>query len=145
MEEELNSQMKTDPSLEFGIAVFDVNGLKRVNDTMGHQAGDRFLQSACSTICNVFKHSPVFRIGGDEFTAILRGHDYENADWLVKDLHQQNEINLENGMASVSVGVSVYRKDDNYVSDVFGRADTIMYEEKKKMKEKMNIGTDDRI
>lgn len=36
-------------------------------------------------------------------------------------------------------------KEDNYVSDVFGRADTIMYEEKKKMKEKMNIEPDDRI
>ena len=137
--------MKIDPDLEFGIAVFDVNGLKKVNDTMGHQAGDRFLQSACSTICNVFKHSPVFRIGGDEFAAILRDHDYENVDWLVKDLYQQNEINLVNGMASVSVGISKYRKDDNYVSDVFGRADTLMYEEKKEMKKRLNIQPDDRL
>ena len=62
----------------FAIAMFDVNNLKLVNDNNGHDAGDEYLNRACHLICNIFKHSPVFRIGGDEFVAILTGDDYDN-------------------------------------------------------------------
>ena len=62
----------------FALVVFDVNDLKKINDTAGHQAGDQCLRNACSIICDIFKHSPVFRIGGDEFSAILSGQDFEN-------------------------------------------------------------------
>ncbi|MBQ9348348.1 MAG: GGDEF domain-containing protein [Oscillibacter sp.] len=61
---------------EFAVAVFDLNGLKQINDTQGHDAGDQYIKEGCSLICEVFSHSPVYRIGGDEFVAIMEGRDY---------------------------------------------------------------------
>ena len=68
--------MGTNP--DFAIAMFDVNNLKLINDSKGHDAGDSYLIRACRLICDVFKHSPVYRMGGDEFVAFLTGDDYEN-------------------------------------------------------------------
>ncbi len=65
---------------EFGLVVCDVNGLKHVNDTKGHKAGDEYIRQACRMACDIFSHSPVYRIGGDEFTVILTDRDYENYD-----------------------------------------------------------------
>jgi len=56
---------------EFGVIGCDVNGLKKINDTLGHKAGDEYICAACKMLCEYFKHSPVFRIGGDEFVVIL--------------------------------------------------------------------------
>ncbi|MBQ6985537.1 MAG: GGDEF domain-containing protein [Oscillibacter sp.] len=84
-------------ALEFATVVFDVNDLKRVNDVEGHEAGDRHIISACGMICDVFKHSPIFRIGGDEFVAILEGKDYRNRDTLMLAFNQLVGENLRNG------------------------------------------------
>ena len=63
---------------EFAVAVLDINGLKRINDTYGHDFGDMLIINACRIICKVFQHSPVYRIGGDEFAVILEKTDYEH-------------------------------------------------------------------
>ena len=47
---------------DFGLIIFDVNGLKLVNDSKGHEEGDRLLKSGCKIICQIFKHSPIYRI-----------------------------------------------------------------------------------
>ena len=62
----------------FAIVMIDVNNLKNINDSFGHDKGDDYLKGVCKTICAVFKHSPVFRVGGDEFVVILQNDDYEN-------------------------------------------------------------------
>ena len=62
LEAHLNRLIDAKRPLRFAVAVFDINGLKAVNDTQGHQAGDRFLKRGCSTICNIFKRSPVFNV-----------------------------------------------------------------------------------
>ena len=77
-EKYLQSLINSDSETKFAIAMFDVNNLKLVNDSDGHDAGDAYLVRACHLICDIFKHSPVFRIGGDEFVAVLTGDDYEN-------------------------------------------------------------------
>ena len=64
----------------FGIAMFDVNDLKLINDTRGHSFGDEVIQRASRMICEIFKHSPIFRVGGDEFVAVISEHDYEMRD-----------------------------------------------------------------
>lgn len=66
-----------------------MNDLKKVNDFYGHDAGDRHILSAKKLICDVFKHSPVYRIGGDEFTVILTGTDYENGIELLQAFDRQ--------------------------------------------------------
>ncbi len=59
----------------FAVVMLDINDLKKINDTAGHQAGDQHLRDACKIICNTFQHSPVYRIGGDEFAVISQGSD----------------------------------------------------------------------
>ena len=122
--------------LNFSILVCDINGLKLINDTKGHQAGDQFIQDACTTICDVFKNSTVFRIGGDEVAVILEGEDYKNRDELVEKLGEIQKENKEKNLATVAFGISDFRpKLDNRVQDVFERADQAMYLDKKNYQE----------
>ncbi len=80
LEEKLNNMLEDGEPMQFAIVIFDVNGLKQVNDTLGHNAGDRYIKDACEMICTSFKRSPIFRIGGDEFAVIAQGASYEHLD-----------------------------------------------------------------
>ena len=80
----------------FAVALCDLNGLKHVNDTRGHKAGDLYLRDGCLSICHVFKHSPVYRIGGDEFAVVLEGHDLENVEALMRQLQDDIDRNVQN-------------------------------------------------
>ena len=121
----------------FGIVVCDINGLKVINDTEGHRAGDDYIRTSCLLICRVFSHSPVFRIGGDEFVVILRGQDYENRADLISGLRRQVEKNIRNAEGPVvATGLTEYRPcEDHSVEEVFNRADSMMYEDKTRLKE----------
>ena len=120
----------------FGIVIFDVNDLKKVNDTQGHQQGDLLLQSACKLICVQYRHSPVYRIGGDEFAAILEGSDYDNREALLAGFDAQMEENRRAGVISVSCGMSIYRPgEDSGFRDVLERADEAMYQRKHILKQ----------
>ena len=120
---------------EFAVVVFDLNNLKYVNDNLGHEAGDKYIKDGCTLICKTFTHSPVFRIGGDEFAAFLTSEDYKNKDELLSAFNALVEDNLNNGGVVVSAGISVYdpAKDSGY-DEVFARADVLMYERKKELK-----------
>lgn len=132
-EGELNARIAAGENVEFGIVVCDLNDLKLANDTKGHQAGDDLLKQACSTICNVFKHSPVFRIGGDEFAVILQGSDYEHRDELIEEFASINREHSIDNDAVVAWGISISQGDEN-VAAVFERADSAMYENKRRIK-----------
>ena len=120
---------------EFAIAVFDLNDLKTVNDSKGHEAGDRYILDGCWLICHVFDHSPVFRIGGDEFVAILMNSDYRNRDSLLAHFNEEIEYNKANHGVVVSAGISVFDPDvDSGFDAVFARADEAMYERKRELK-----------
>ncbi len=137
MEIELDEQIKNKENLEFAVVVCDVNGLKQVNDTQGHKAGDAFIQKASAVICNIFKHSPVFRIGGDEFAVILRNHDYLHRAELVQQLYSvlTEQKKSDNEMILLASGISDFHPEkDIRVQDVFERADSCMYQDKKKCK-----------
>ena len=120
---------------DFAVVVCDINGLKQVNDTQGHVAGDNFIRAACALICVNFKHSPVFRTGGDEFVAVLRGQDFENRQNLMEAMDKRMEDNLRKGEVVVAASHSVFDKDNDVkFHDVFERADSRMYERKKWLK-----------
>ena len=131
LNEKISKHKKMTP---FAIAVFDINGLKHINDTQGHQAGDKFIQDGCAIICNFFKHSPVFRIGGDEFTAVVQGDDYNHLDSIMADFHAHNLKNKNSSDVVIAAGVSRFDGDAD-VAAVFERADEAMYENKKMLKE----------
>lgn len=123
--------------LPFAIAVCDLNYLKKTNDTFGHKAGDDLLRAGCKIICDVFDHSPVFRIGGDEFAVFIRGDDYANISELEKNFKEQVLKNNESGEGPViAIGIALFVQGrDVKVTEVFDRADSLMYENKRELKE----------
>ena len=125
----------------FGIAMIDLNFLKKINDTYGHEKGDLAIKNLSSLICNIFQHSPVFRIGGDEFVVILKDHDLEVIDSLLQQFNQKLESlkyddNLELWeKVSAAIGTAIYDTSiDESIENVFKRADKKMYDRKVEMK-----------
>ncbi len=143
--EELQEQMdRKDPALCFAIGVFDCDGLKTVNDRYGHDKGDAYLKTACRLICRVFQHSPVYRIGGDEFAVILREEDYRNRDELARRFRQSAEEISASASSDwdeihMAMGIAVFEPDsDLYVIDTVRRADKNMYADKRERKDREN-------
>ena len=139
--EELQTQMDSKGNeLEYAVGVFDCDDLKSVNDQYGHDKGDIYLKTACRVICHVFQHSPVFRIGGDEFAVILQNADFENRDELIVRFQKAAEETSERAAnpwekVGVAMGIAVYDADtDHSVIDTVRRADKAMYMEKRRKK-----------
>lgn len=132
--EQLNLEIK-EGTARFACVMCDVDELKTINDTRGHAAGDQAIRGACLMICHTFKHSPVYRVGGDEFIAILEGEDYDNREALFLRLSLNNKTD-ESGLFHFSVGMASYQPGlDGSFADVSERADTAMYLMKRKNKE----------
>ena len=134
-EQQMNERITARQSGPFAVVVCDLNDLKEINDTLGHAAGDQHIKDACMQICHVFQHSPVFRIGGDEFAVILRGGDYEKRNALMEEMARKNREHLQNGGSIIAGGIAEYIPEtDTALSAVFERADAAMYENKKQLK-----------
>ena len=132
---ELDEAIISKDDLEFAVAVLDINGLKHINDTQGHHAGDEYIKASCHIICTIFKHSPVFRIGGDEFAVLLTGDDFKNREKLIRSFNEVITSNKNKHLATLACGVSTFcRGTDINVESVFERADAAMYENKKQFK-----------
>ncbi len=127
---------------DFGIVVFDVNNLKTANDVYGHEQGDKVIRIGCNRICMTFPHSPVFRIGGDEFVAVIKGEELSHVKERLAAFAERTKIenaNVEQPQDKVHVAVGVAIFDparDTCVQDVFNRADSQMYETKQIMKQR---------
>jgi diguanylate cyclase (GGDEF)-like protein len=117
----------------FAVVMLDINNFKKVNDTLGHKAGDECLCKASKVICSIFKRSPVYRVGGDEFTVIAQGEDFETMDERLAQLHSHNEDALRTGGIVIAYGMAKY-ENDSCVAAVFERADHAMYEHKNALK-----------
>ena len=113
--------------------VLDINDLKATNDADGHRAGDRRIRDACRVICDAFKHSPVFRVGGDEFAVVVQGVDYRHLEERLRDVGAHNEGALRAGGVIIACGAARF-EDDASVADVFDRADRLMHENKGALK-----------
>ncbi len=134
-EEELDRHISDGICGEFAVVVSDMNGLKLINDSLGHNVGDEYIKEACRIICKIFSHSPVFRVGGDEFAVILRGEDFDSRTALTKALEELVESNRKAGLVTIAYGMSEFdRSRDRSMRAVFDRADNAMYENKKHFK-----------
>lgn len=130
---------------DFGVIVLDVNDLKTTNDKYGHDVGNRLIITVAKVISNIFKRSPVFRIGGDEFLVLLQSRDLEDCEKLLEQFDLEcasTFIEEENVKTPISIARGFARFDsdkDLHFKDVFKRADDAMYENKRKMKMKKNF------
>ena len=125
--------------------MIDLNGLKMINDTYGHEKGDVSINNLCRIICRVFKHSPVYRVGGDEFVVILENDDYEERDQLIQSIRDIFLKNIKDDSSqpwecvTAAVGCAVFDPEtDKNADSVLARADEAMYENKKSLKNSMN-------
>lgn len=144
--EELQEEIKNGEQVpEFAIGVFDCDSLKVINDRYGHIKGDIYLKTACSTICDVFKHSPVFRIGGDEFAVIVQDADRSKMESLMEQFDSTIEaVNTSSDnpweKVWISKGFAVFDKAvDSTATGVMQRADKLMYENKRARKKQGKI------
>ncbi len=111
------------------VAMVDMNGLKKINDELGHEAGDRALRMIGKALHdNMNRKSTAYRIGGDEFT-ILYNHcnDTEISQVLIAFLDEVYRVGL-----SVSVGVATRQESHDSVDEMIRLSDWRMYEEKSK-------------
>ena len=132
----LNAKIKGETA-RFAIVMIDLNHLKFINDNYGHECGNEYLVGSCNIICDIFQHSPVFRIGGDEFVIVLERRDYECRHELFQQaldkfgkecrkITNQPWLNF-----SAAAGMADFNPEtDTSTDDVFKKADKIMYENK---------------
>lgn len=140
-EEQVLEQKLADGHKEFGFVMVDLNNLKEINDRYGHDKGDITIKKLCSLICETFDHSPVFRVGGDEFVVILENMDYKNVTELVtqfektiEDISGQTELEPWDRI-SAAIGYALYdESEDTGADSVLTRADMEMYRCKRTMK-----------
>ena len=136
MEESIDKEIANNSIGEFGIVVFDLNGLKGINDELGHDAGDKYIVNAVKIIKEYFGEEELYRFGGDEFVLILKGDKYKNRVRLLADFNVRIE-KAKGYDPVISAGMSAYRKGvDNTFRAVFNRADKIMYGRKDSLKER---------
>lgn len=121
----------------FGIVMVDLNCLKQINDTYGHEHGNDYIFGSCHQICIIFDHSPVFRIGGDEFVILLENRDYDDRENLINTLKVAFTKSSEDQKRepwdrySAAIGYSIFdAATDKAMNDVFKRADEAMYKDK---------------
>lgn len=135
------NRIKEKESGKYVLVQLDINFLKQVNDNYGHAEGDRFIIAAAELINDTFgRYGKCYRIGGDEFFAILDGkhseEDYDKAIELfeekIKEVNDRNEFHIP---LCIAYGKAVYVPGNDSFDEAEKTADNLMYEHKKLLKE----------
>jgi diguanylate cyclase (GGDEF)-like protein len=120
----------------FSVIFIDIDKFKEVNDTYGHEIGDKLLVEIVRRIKEIVKDAVVARLGGDEFVILS---NIENTDEIVKDLNEKlkepyfiDDIKID--IISASIGVSHFPQDGKDRYSLLKKADIRMYEDKKRKK-----------
>lgn len=126
-------KMHNDDCYPIAIISADCDGLKRINDTYGHNAGDEYIKATVTLFKMVLpKKRILFRMGGDEFLVLLPGTSEEKAQLLINQLKEkQQQFFIQDQQLSISFGVSVMdsRKDNFHMR--ITDSDRNMYSEKR--------------
>jgi diguanylate cyclase (GGDEF)-like protein/PAS domain S-box-containing protein len=115
----------------FAVLIFDLNGMKRINDSHGHLAGNR----ALCRLADIFRFScrsidTAARYGGDEFAIILPETGAKEADAVGRRICERLALDREEPRLSVSVGIAVYPENGTNIEDLFQSADRALYKMK---------------
>ncbi|WP_294427377.1 GGDEF domain-containing protein [uncultured Treponema sp.] len=126
---------------EFGIALIDLNFLKKINETFGDDKGNAAIVLLSEIICRVFEHSPVFRLKDGEFAVVLKDSDLKNITELIIEFQRrlgdfQKNHHLEVWQrVSAAIGFAIYDPNiDAAFENLFKRAEEALHANKKEMK-----------
>ena len=117
---------KSDIRYPYAVVFTDLNGLKRVNDEVGHNEGDNLLKNSAQILCAVFFDAEVYRAGGDEFMILASDMDEEKLKSRIARLEEQSDKDN----VSLSVGTHIVREGED-IRDAMRIADERMYADKK--------------
>ena len=142
-EQYLESFQRSDNSLV--VLYADLDGLKRINDSLGHLEGDRALMRTAEILKEAFRSSDIIaRLGGDEFVLLASVGADESAESLTERLQQK--IDLANAQRnrpydlSISIGVTHFDPDEACtIEELMARADSVMYEEKRRKRARQPV------
>ena len=135
--EEAEEEYKNNPDEIFSIFFIDLDRFKRINDTLGHPIGDELLELIAQRLVKmVNKQDTVARIGGDEFTVLLKSAKTlskvkEQAQMIIETLSEPYDILGEKLYVTISLGISVYPLDSRRTKDLLIQADKAMFDAKK--------------
>ena len=138
----LEKRIRDKEHINFQIIVIDINDLKKVNDTYGHEYGDKLIQRGTAILKKVWGGDSIYRIGGDEFVVVCSDMEMECTkekislfEEAVEEYNRRNDC--EELYLQMAIGMAVYSSEtDKEYMDVFRRADGAMYEDKKQKKTK---------
>ena len=137
----IHRRIENKEKFSFAVIVTDINDLKKINDTYGHEYGDLLIQNGAASLKKIWDSKFIYRIGGDEFVVIYADVNKEMIEQEVAALDEiVDGFNMQNHSRrfhlQMAVGMAVYDPElDNEYMDVFRRADSAMYENKKLKKE----------
>ncbi|OJV65830.1 MAG: hypothetical protein BGO41_07775 [Clostridiales bacterium 38-18] len=131
----LEAEVRKDKNGHFGILLADIDHFKRINDTMGHRFGDKYIQTIGKMLAlNLGPNSKIYRISGDEFIIYHKTTDTRELESLGKHLlHIMNrviQVEYSNFSNSISIGIAMYPEDGDNIDDLITRADLAMYKSK---------------
>ena len=122
--------------LSVHMVVFDLNNLKTINDTLGHEAGDTYVANTANILVEILGGiGPLFRIGGDEFATLIVGKEPGEVETVLEALQSEKRAVYEDYPFSCAYGVAAFTAGvDETMRDVFKRADDEMYREKERQR-----------
>jgi diguanylate cyclase (GGDEF)-like protein len=118
----------------------DIDNFKQINDSLGHQAGDKVLQEVANVLRDTFRHSDILaRMGGDEFAILAIELDHKDSETVTGRLRQnlKNRMGRKSGLPQPSLSIGIARYDPTQpcsVDELLGLADARMYAEKRAKK-----------
>jgi diguanylate cyclase (GGDEF)-like protein len=131
--EEESKRLNVERQMPISIIIADVNGLKLINDTFGHQIGDHVLKEVSNILTeNVRRKDLAARLGGDEFLVLLPNTDKDNAEKIakrIKDDISSLDIFNKDYYTTVSIGAAALNRNDD-IESLLKRADDALYKAK---------------
>lgn len=135
---EYMNKIKEEQNDSFTVICFDLNNLKKMNDTYGHAKGDILIKSAAEVIAESFeKEGIVARMGGDEFIAVLNFAEDGKIVLLIEAFRNnivKKNKKIEGLNMSIALGYACSSSQEHDIDKIFQIADDRMYENKKQMK-----------
>ncbi len=126
---------------QFSLIMFDIDHFKKVNDTFGHDTGDKVLVSLTKLVSGRIRETDaLFRIGGEEFIVILAGTNIDNAKNLAHHLLSTvNQFNIDHMKGvTISIGVASFEENDT-IECLVKKADSAMYESKEDGRNRVTV------